>query len=142
MWIDLIEIGVSVLTGAYFSWSFVRKDQKVETSSHPKEEDEVEAFLDPYRTNAITDEIKKEKPLEVIKWNLVFGPNTDDKHYRCPKCAWGLDAHRIESSAYTGKEKKLKHWPLCQCDKYTRAHFHFQCSTCGFNAIMKTKDDS
>ena len=63
----------------------------------------------------------------------------------CPKCNWitGRISDRKKVPGQIVEPTKTKGWEhpkLCECSEYHKEHFHFECGTCGFKAIMRTAD--
>jgi hypothetical protein len=76
------------------------------------------------------DELDTTSKIEVINWNRgeTAGNN---KAQICPKC--------LLLNLY--KDKKIETLTYCQCLQYSRGHFHWQCNSCYFKAIIKSKDN-
>jgi hypothetical protein len=61
--------------------------------------------------------------IDIIGW----GWNYNRIRYVCPKC------QSVQVKDYNPK--------ICKCPNYPKYHFHFECVTCDYQAIMKTADD-
>ncbi len=46
---------------------------------------------------------------------------------KCPKCKH----HRTNNNLSK----------YCECELYMKEHYHFECNSCGYKAIMRTADD-
>lgn len=84
----------------------------------------------PYRTSAIMSEASITKKInDVVPWLWYEGGSSRQTGFKCPKC---LSIRNPE---------RQNHPKICDCSDYSKKHYHYQCLTCDYNAIMRTADD-
>lgn len=65
---------------------------------------------------------------ELISWCWKNETEYQNSGFMCPKC----------SEQDVNKEQPK----YCRCEELPKGHFHFVCAACGFDAVMRTYDDS
>lgn len=65
---------------------------------------------------------------EIISWCWINEEEYENSGFECCKC--------------TEKGENKTQPTYCRCEELPKGHFHFKCATCGFDAIMRTFDDT